>query len=71
MLDFCLSYKPPNSWIIIVWSEGRPSQFSHLKKFRYLVIPGGGYHKGGNSARDTASYGSPAKWKVMLDKNVM
>ena len=39
MLNIHLSYNPPGSWRKIVWSGGYPSQFSHLKKFRDLVVP--------------------------------
>ena len=48
LVDECwtlnVSYNTPSSWMIIIWYEGRPRQFSHLKHFRYLedhsvVIP--------------------------------
>ena len=46
MLNVHLSYKPPISWRILFWSEGRSRQFSWLKSFRSLVVPGGGWRKG-------------------------
>ena len=39
------SYKPPNSWRILFWSGGCPSQFSNMKHFRALVFPVGVCHK--------------------------
>ena len=46
MLNVQLSYKPPSSWRALLRSGGRPRQFSRLKKFRDLMVPGGGCHKG-------------------------
>ena len=42
LLNVHLNYKPTNYWRILFWSGGRPMQFSCLKKFRALVVPGGG-----------------------------
>ena len=46
MLNVQLSYKPTSSWRILFRYGGRPRQFSRLKKFRSLVVTGGGCHKG-------------------------
>ena len=46
MLNVHLNYKPPSSWRILFLSGGYPRQFSRLKKFRALVVPGGVFHKG-------------------------
>ena len=46
MLNVHLRYKPPRSWRILFWSRGPPRQFSLLKNFRSLVVPGGGCRKG-------------------------
>ena len=46
MLKVQLNYKPPSSWRILFRSERRPRQFSCLKKFKALVVPGGGCRKG-------------------------
>ena len=46
MLHLHLSYKTPRSWRILFRSGGHPRQFSRLKKFRALVVPGGGFRKG-------------------------
>ena len=46
MLNIHLSYNPTTSWRILFHSGGCPRQFSRLKKFRALVVPGGGWHKG-------------------------
>ena len=45
MFSVYLSYKPPSSWKILFRFGGRPRQFSPLKKFRDLVVPGGGFLK--------------------------
>ena len=41
-----LSYKPPSSWRVLFLSGGYPRNFSRLKKFRALVVPGKGLRKG-------------------------
>ena len=41
-----LSYKPPSFWRIMFRSGERLKQFSHLKKFKYLVILSGGCRTG-------------------------
>ena len=41
-----LSYKPTSYLIILFWYGVHPGQFSRLKKFRALVVPGGGLCKG-------------------------
>ena len=46
MLNGHLSYKTPSSWRIIFQYGGIPRHFSILKKFRSLVVPGGGCRKG-------------------------
>ena len=46
MLNVKLSYKHTSSWRILFWSGGYPRQFSPLKKFGALVVPGGGFRKG-------------------------
>ena len=46
MLNMHIVYNPPSTWSIMLKSGGRPSQFSRMKKFRALVVPGGGYRKG-------------------------
>ena len=46
MLNVHLIYRPPSSWRILFWYGGYPRQFSHLKKIRSLVVPGGGCRKG-------------------------
>ena len=46
MFNVDLSYKPPSSWRMLSWSGGLPRQFTRLKRFRDLVIPGGGCRKG-------------------------
>ena len=46
MLNPHQSYKPPSSWSIMFWSGIYPRQFICMKKFRSLVIPGGGCRKG-------------------------
>ena len=43
-------------------------QFSHLKKFRSLVVPSRGYVKVDNSSRNYDACGSPTKWQVMVEK---
>ena len=40
MLNVNLTYKPPISWRILFRSWGYPMQFSCLKFFRALVVPG-------------------------------
>ena len=45
MLNINLSYKPPSSWMIFFRSGGHPRQFSCLKRFRDLVVPGGSCRK--------------------------
>ena len=45
-MNIYLSYNPPSSWRILFWSAGYPRQFSCLKIFRTLVVPGGGFRKG-------------------------
>ena len=46
MLNLHQIYKPPSSWTILVLSGVFPSQFSCLKFFRILVVPGGDCRKG-------------------------
>ena len=46
MLNVQLSYKHPSSWRILFRYWGRTKQFSCLKKFRALVVPGRGCRKG-------------------------
>ena len=46
MFNVHLNYKPPSSWRVLYWSKGIPRQFTRLKRFRYLVVPGGGCCKG-------------------------
>ena len=46
MFNVHLTYKFPSSWMILFWFGGYPRQFSTLKKFRALVVPGGGFHMG-------------------------
>ena len=46
LLNLHLSYKPPSYWRILFRSGGWPRQLNCLKKFRDLVVPGGGFHKG-------------------------
>ena len=46
MLNIHLSYNPPSSCRIMFRSGGVPRQFSRLKKFRALVVPSRGCHKG-------------------------
>ena len=46
MLNIHLSYKPPSSCRILLLSGRISRQVSCLKKFRSLVVPGGGFHKG-------------------------
>ena len=48
MLNVQLSYNRTSYWGVIFWSGGRPRQFINLKKFRALVISGGGWRKGKN-----------------------
>ena len=36
LLSYHLSYEPPISWRIVVWSGGRPRKFTRLKKFTAL-----------------------------------
>ena len=45
-MNLHLSYKPPSYWRILFRSGGYLSQFSRLKKFRSLVVPGGDCRKG-------------------------
>ena len=45
MLNMHLSYKPTSSWRIFFWYGERPRQFSFMKNFRALVVPGGGCRK--------------------------
>ena len=46
MLNLHLSYKNPISWRILFCSRGYTRKFSRMKKFRALMVPGGGCHKG-------------------------
>ena len=46
MLNVHLIYKPHGSLRILFWSEGIPRQLSRLKRFRDLVVAGGGFRKG-------------------------
>ena len=46
MFNVNLSYKPLGYWRIVFWSEGHPSEFSCLEKFRSLVVPSRGCRKG-------------------------
>ena len=46
MSNVHLRYNPPISWRIMFWSGGNPRHFSSMKKFRSLVVPGGGWRKG-------------------------
>ena len=46
MLNVNIIYKPPSSWREILWSRLCPRQFSHLKKFRTLVVLIGVCRKG-------------------------
>ena len=46
MLNVHLSYNPPSSWRIFLWSGVLPRQFSCLKKFRSMVVPDRGCRKG-------------------------
>ena len=68
MLNVNLSYNPTSSWRILFRYGGYPRQFSRLKKFRALVVPGGGCRKGiilqGGQIERRFSCGSP----VMPDK---
>ena len=68
MFNSHLTYKPPSSWRILFQYGGIPMQFSHLKKFRALVVPLGGYCKGiiiqGRQLKHIFSFVIP----VMLDK---
>ena len=45
ILNEHLSYKPTSYWGVLFWSGVCPRQFSRLKRFRALVVPGGGCHK--------------------------
>ena len=40
-----LSYKPPSSLGVLFWYGGSPRQFSHIKRFRFLVVPVRGFRK--------------------------
>ena len=40
MLNAHLRYKPLSSWRILFWYGGRPWQFSRLKIFNSVVVPG-------------------------------
>ena len=61
MLNVHLSYNTPSYWRILFCSGGRPRQFSFLKKFRSLVVLGGGCRKGiilqGSKLKRRFSYG--------------
>ena len=46
MFNVHQSYKPPSYWWVLLWCGELPRQFSCLKKFRALVVPVGGCHKG-------------------------
>ena len=46
MLNVHLSYNPPSSCRILFRYGGYPMQFSRIKKFSALVVPGGGRRKG-------------------------
>ena len=45
MLNVHLSYKSLSSWRTPFRYGGRPKQFSRLKEFAALLVPGGGYPK--------------------------
>ena len=61
-----LSYNSPSSWSIQFKSGGCPSQFSSLKNFRSLVVPGGGCHKGRNIQVVLVTMGVPPNRQSLL-----
>ena len=46
MFNLHLSYKSTSSWRTLFWPGVRPRKVSRLKKFRALVVPSRGFHKG-------------------------
>ena len=62
------SYQAPSPLRVMFWSGGFPRQFSCLKKFKSLVVPGGGCCKGiiihGRQLKHRFSCGRP----VMSEK---
>ena len=46
MLNLHLNYKPTSFWKILFWCGWCPRQFSRLKHFRDMVVPGKGFCKG-------------------------